>query len=535
MGMEALVSSDTFLFENFRFDRRGALFRRNDGAEAPVAIGSRALDILSVLVARAGEVVSKDEIAAVVWPGRIVEDSNLTVQITALRRVLDVGPSEGSCIQTIASRGYRFVAAVKRIEGRTLSGREPSAQLSEYPLPRLSIVVLPFVNLSYDPEQQYFADGITDDLTTDLSRLANMFVISRNTAFTYKDKRVDTKQIGRELGVRYVLEGSVRQSSGQIRVNAQLIDGETDAHLWAERFDREMGDLFALQNEITGRIAIALNLEITSREAARPTNNPDALDYILRARDAMYKLRSRDSLAEAISLFERALALDPQSFEAQTFLATALVSRVLDFGSSSEDADIHRAEELAIKAVAASPRSALAHFAKGEVLRVQRRCAEAIPEYEAALALNRNWVTALASIGRCKIFIGPIDEGIAAQERAIRLSPGDPNVWNWYFRIGQGHLLQSRIDDAVLWLERARNANPAPGFVRVYLASAYALKGETERAAGELAEARRLTGEGHWLSISELRAGSRFEAPAIRALSEATFLAGLRKAGVPDE
>jgi TolB-like protein/Flp pilus assembly protein TadD len=401
--------------------------------------------------------------------------------------------------------------------------------------PRLSIVVLPFANLSNDPEQGYFADGITEDLTTDLSRLPDMFVISRNTAFTYKDKRVDTKQIGRELGVRYVLEGSIRRSGCQVRVNAQLIDAESDAHLWAERFDHDTGDLFALQNEITSRIAIALDLEVTSREAARPTSNPDVLDYILRARAAMNKAVSRDSLAEAICLFERALALDPGSAEAQSFLASMLVSRVLDFGSSSADADIKRAEELAAKAVASSPRSGLAHFAKAQVLRVQRRSAEAIPEYEAALAVNPNWVTALASIGRCKIRIGPIEEGIEAQEQAIRLSPRDPSIWNWYFRIGEGYLLQSRIDDAILWLEKARNANPAPGFVRLYLASAYALKGATERAAGELADARRLSGEGSWPSIAMLRARSRYEAPTIRALSEATFLAGLRKAGMPEE
>ena len=161
------------------------------------------------------------------------------------------------------------------------------------PAPRLSIVVLPFANLSDDPEQQYFADGITEDLTTDLSRIADMLVISRNTAFTYRDKPINAKQIGRELGVRYVLEGSVQRSGNQVRINAQLIDAETDAHLWAERFDRDIGDLFALQNEITGRIAIALNLELIAAEAARPTEHPDALDYILRGRAAVFGSRHR--------------------------------------------------------------------------------------------------------------------------------------------------------------------------------------------------------------------------------------------------
>jgi TolB-like protein/class 3 adenylate cyclase len=181
--------------------------------------------------------------------------------------------------------------------------------------PRLSIVVLPFTNLSDDREQQYFVDGITEDLTADLSRITGMFVISRGTAFTYKDKRVDTKQIGRELCVRYVLEGSVRRLGNQIRISAQLIDAATDAHLWAERFDSDTVDLFALQNEITARIAGALDLELIGAETARPTEHPDALDYILRGRGAMSKPPSRDTHAEAISLFEHALAINPQSVD----------------------------------------------------------------------------------------------------------------------------------------------------------------------------------------------------------------------------
>jgi len=438
--MDTLTADEILLFEGFCLDRRaGGLFRVDEnGVLVPVAIGSRALDLLMLLVTRHGDLISKHEIMAAIWPGMIVEDSNLPTQISALRRVFDRGRSQGSFIQTVAGRGYRFVAPVRRTEGRPHSGRTLLLQLSERPLPRLSIIVIPFVNLGNDRAQQYFADGITDDLTTDLSRLPNMFVISRNTAFTYRDRRVDTKQIGRDLGVRYVLEGSVRRSGSQVRVNAQLIDAETDAHVWAERFDHDVGDLFALQNEITGRIAIALNLEVTIREAARPNDDPDALDYILRGRAALYKPQSPDSLAEAISLFELALALDLGSVEAQSYLAMALVTRVLNFGGTSTDADVSCAEGLAAKAVAASPRSALAHFAKAEVLRVQRRSAEAIPEYEATLTLNRNWVTAFASIGRCKIWIGPIEEGIAAQEQAIRLSPRDPNIWNWYFGLGKG-------------------------------------------------------------------------------------------------
>jgi adenylate cyclase len=261
--------------------------------------------------------------------------------------------------------------------------------------PRLSIVVLPFANLSNDPDQQYFADGITEDLTTDLSRLADMFVISRNTAFTYRNKPIDTRQIGRELGVRYVLEGSVRRSGSQLRVSAQLIDAATDAHLWAERFDSDTGNLFTLQNEITSRIAVALNIELTRREAARPTEHPDALDYILRGRAAYWKPNSREKWAETISLFERALTLDPQSVEAQSWLATALAVHVAEGYASSAYFENQRAEELVGKALAASPRNWFAHYAKGTLRRlVQHRCEEAIPEYEIVLALNPYWMNA---------------------------------------------------------------------------------------------------------------------------------------------
>jgi adenylate cyclase len=406
--------------------------------------------------------------------------------------------------------------------------------------PQLSIVVLPFTNLSDDREQQYFADGITEDLTTDLSRIAHMLVISRNTAFTYRNKPVDTKQIGRELGVRYVLEGSVRRSGNRVRINAQLIDAETDAHLWAERFDGDALDLFALQDEVTSRIAVALNLELVAAEAARPTAHPDARDYILRGRAARLRPNSREVCAEAISLFEHALALDPQSAEAQSLLASALMARVVAGMADSVSADIARAEGLAGQALAASPGNWLSHYAKGEVLRAQGRLEEAISEYETVLTFDRNQVEALAAIGRCKIFIGPIAEAIPAQEQAIRLSPRDPMIGFWYFRIGEAHLLQSHIDEAILWFERARNANPRIPFFHSHLASACALKGETERAAAALAEARKLATEGTYSSIARVRLRAsesqrRGARPEIRALYEATHFAGLRKAGMPEE
>jgi len=402
-------------------------------------------------------------------------------------------------------------------------------------VPRLSIVVLPFANLGNDPEQQYFADGITEDLTTDLSRIAGMFVISRNTAFTYRNKSADTRQIGRELGIRYVLEGSVRRLGNQIRINAQLIDTATDAHLWAERFDGNMSDLFVLQNEITGRIAVALGVELIAVEAARATDNPDALDYILQGRAAWLKPNSRESFAERVSMFERALTLDPQSAEAQSWLAWALVGRVLDNVTDSTVTDIARAEGLVAQALAGSPRNPTAHTARGQVLRAQGRWEEAIAEFETVLAINRNATIVLNILAGCKLSTGLIEEVIPLEERAIRLSPRDPMIGHFYRRIGQVHLLQSRTDEAILWLEKARSAIPKLSSTRALLASAYGLKGETNRAAAEVTEARRLSGDDRFSSLARLRTAQYWGVPKVRELFEATYFAGLRLAGVPEE
>jgi tetratricopeptide (TPR) repeat protein len=360
-------------------------------------------------------------------------------------------------------------------------------------------------------------------------------VISRNTAFTYRNKPVDTKQIGRELGVRYVLEGSVQRSGNQVRVNTQLIDAETDAHLWADRFDRNIGDIFALQNDIAGRIAVALDGVLIGAETSRPNDHPDALDYILRGRAALLRPLSRERYAEGIGLFERALALDPRSVEVQSRLASALVGRVLDEMSASGTADIARAEALIGQALVASPLSPPAHFAKGQLLRARGRCDEAIVEYETALASNRNWASALANIGRCKIYVGPIEEAPPLEEQAIRLSPLDPQIGVWYFRIGQAHLAQSRIDEAIVWLEKARSANPGLPYVHAWLAAGHALKGKTERAIAELAEARRLSVDGRYSSIAQVKTGGWWGVPKISTLFETTYFAGLRKAGVAEE
>ena len=275
---------DVFRFEGFRFDRVGDCLYRVNGSDVSefVPLGSRALALLAYLVERQGKLVSKDEIMKAVWRGGVVEEANLTVQISALRRVLDRDREQGSCIQTISGRGYRFVSAVQQTTAPSAAAVASTPRIGvpaqfdaggpnvlrpsgvsaaviapspPKPAPRLSIVVLPFANLSSDPEQEYFVDAITNVLTTDLSRIVNSFVISRTTAFTYKGKSLDVRHLGRDLGVRYVLEGSVRRLGEQVQVSVQLIDAESGSHVWSDRFGTDRANLAKAQSEITFRLA----------------------------------------------------------------------------------------------------------------------------------------------------------------------------------------------------------------------------------------------------------------------------------------
>jgi TolB-like protein len=485
----------------------------------PVEVGSRAFDILLALIDANGGVITKPELMDLVWPGTAVEENNLAVQIHALRRALG---EDRKLVMTVAGRGYRFVGEL----------RTERAQAETSPLPGLSIVVLPFTSLSDDREQQYFADGITEDLTTDLSRFADLMVISRQTAFAYRTKPADIKLLGRELGVRYVLDGSVRRLGDQIRVNAQLIDAEADIHLWAERFDGDTADLFALQNDITSRIAVALDVELVRAEIKRPTVRPNALNHVLRGR-ALYLGRAptRENYAGQVAEYEQALALDPDSPRAQGLLATTLTARVLDGMSDSIDGDIARSELLAEQALAAFPQGPLSHYAKAQVLRAHRRFMEAIAEYETVLALDRNWVFATAVLGFCKLMTGSIEEAIPAQERAIRMSPRDPSIWLFYFWTGLAHLLRSRVDEAIPWFEKARSANPEQPLPHAYLAASYGLRSEIPRAEAELSQARNLSGDDRFSSLTRLKAKGFFGVPE---LFETTYFGGLRKAGMAD-
>jgi adenylate cyclase len=336
--------------------------------------------------------------------------------------------------------------------------------------------------------------------------------------------------------VRYVVEGSLERSGNRVRVNAQLIDAATDTHLWAERFDREITDLFELQSEITGRIASTLNLELIAAEANRPVEHPDARDYIFRGKDFFFgRPPNRENYQNAISMYEHALRLDPQSAEAKTFLAIVLVNRVTTGLAASRTIDLARAEELTDEVLAAGTKIAGAHYAKGTVLRTKGRCDDAVPEFEAALAINPNAIGGLQGLGWCKLNTGSLDEVIPLAERAIRIGPRDPSIGFRYLMIGVVYGLQGREDEAIVWFNKARGTIAAVPGLWANLAAAHALRGDLADAAADLAEARRLSPDNQYSSIARMRMVGACGAPKVHELCEATYFAGLRKAGMPEE
>ena len=334
-----------------------------------------------------------------------------------------------------------------------------------------------------------------------------------------------------------MLEGSVQRSGNRVRVNAQLIAAETDAHLWAERFDRDMGDLLALQDEITRGIAGALNAELIAAEAARPTEHLDTLDYILRGRAVWSGWPTEENYAQAVRLFDQALALDPQCPWRRRLGWRMCCHSTLSANEPIEPpTTLHARRSWTSKALAASPRNSHAHYDKAQILRrAQGRCREAIPEYETVISLNPNFGSAYANLGWCKFLTGSIEDVIPLRKRPCASLPAAPSSTLCIYGLGR-HICRSRITKtrSAGW-RRPRNATLWPAEERSYLASAYALTGQNERAAVELAEARRMSPDDRYSSIARLRAVEHYGASKIRDLREATYFAGLRKAGMPEE
>ena len=399
--------------------------------------------------------------------------------------------------------------------------------------PRLSLVVLPFANLGGGVEQDYFVDGVTESLTTDLSRLFGAFVIARNTAFSYKGRSVDARQIGRELGVRYALEGSVQRGGERMRVNVQLIEAETGAHLWAERFDKPIADLFDMQDEIVARIANALTTEIVSAEARRAerTPNPDAIDLLFRGYDWINRGVHPEYLSSARDCFRRALEIDPGHVDLMVSLA--LVDTIAALTDAFEDGSerMAEAEKLVLRALALAPRNSMAHYCFGLVLLRTRRAERAIDEQKEALSLDPNLVFAHAHIGFAKIVLGRAEEAEAHIAEAMRLSPRDPGAYIWCEFLGVACLLLGRDQEAVSWLRKSVDLNRSYPVAQFNYAAALALVGRIEEAR---AETRTGLARAPEFTIRRYREGAFSDNPTYLAQRE-RICQGMRLAGAPEE
>ena len=464
-------------------------------------------------------------------PGAIClsEDAYRQVKGRLDLAVSDLGPTQ---LKNIAEpiRIYSL-----RVGHAAQARRAPSPAPEKSTPPRLSVVVLPFANLGGGPEQEYFVDGVTESLTTDLSRIRGAVVIGRNTAFTYKGKAVDLKQIGRELNVRYALEGSVQRGGDRMRVNVQLIDAETGSHLWAERFDKPLADLFDMQDEIVARLAGALNAQLVAAEARRAEQapNPNSIDLYFQGLAWANRGPTPDNLAQARSFYDRALTADPDHVDAlvQSGAADALAGATLT--ATDPMAAFFAAEAKLTRALSVVPDHALGHMWLGFVDVCTKRGEMGIAESEHALALDRNLAPAHASIGIGKSFIGRAEETEAHIVEALRLSPRDMFAFTWMHVAGAAKNQLSSWEAAVAWFRRSIQANRSYPYPHFALGAALA-------QLGRLDEARSAVKAGVALNPSFTLSSARAlwtafsDDPTYLAQVEPT-LDGLRKAGLPKE
>ena len=403
--------------------------------------------------------------------------------------------------------------------------------------PRLSIAVLPFSNLTGDTAHDYLGDIITEELTTSLARIPHSFVIARSTAFTYKGKAVDVRQLGRELGVRYVLEGSQELGGNRVRVNAQLIDTNTGAHLWADQFDADRTDLLDMQDEIVTRLSRALEIRLLEVEAAHIARahpaDMDANQLAMRCEAVL--LNSQPGSAEAeqgYDLCERALERDDRNVRALVSLSFKFIDRTLTVQSLDRDADIRRADDMVSKALAIDPNAYAVHFAKAEILVAQGRFDEAIVEAERSLALNPSFVSAYGALSTASSFLGRPQDAIDYADKAMRLSPRDPLMYVFYLEKGFALSLLRRDDQAIDWLRRAVAAAPQWPLPQALLAAALSLTGHDAEAHDALKRYLSLSATTA-KTIAQWRGQQPSNNPVFSAYA-ARLIEGLRNAGLPE-
>jgi TolB-like protein/tetratricopeptide (TPR) repeat protein len=474
-----MEQQETLRFGRFEVRRRQSELLA-DGK--PVELGSRAFDILLALIDGAGMLVTKSKLIERGWPGLAVEENNVQVQIHALRRALG---RDRNLIQTVAGRGYRFVGELSA-GTHTLEG----------PGPPLSIIVLPFHNVRRDPSLDYIVDGITESLITDISRaLPGSFVVSRTTSFTYRDRAMDARRIGREVGVRYVLDGSVLLDEDLARVNAELIDTLTDGQLWSDRFDKERSDLLTVQDEIVARLSRSVGLQVIDAQAKRSikSKSAEAVDFVMRGWAVMNRPSTKESLIHARALFEQALSLDPHNVDALAQIATILVFEVANGCYDDGRAErLARADALLAEVLAKDPNSIAALRARATLLRTRGSLREAISAAAAAITCNPGEPRAYNEMGLSWLYLGELEEAIQCFGKASRIAPRDPSSWVWMSGLGRAQIALGQYADAVQSLYVAVAANPKAFDSHAFLAAACALAGRHEEARVALNECQRL-------------------------------------------
>jgi TolB-like protein len=509
-----------YAFGQYRLDvAAGILFR---GAE-PVALGQRAVTLLQILVEGAGNPISKDRLIESAWPGLAIEESNLAVQISALRRVFAEEPGGDGWIETLPRRGYRYVGpvAVKEQGNQGATGNE---QPTLAPPDKPSLAVMPFTDMSGDPEQEYFADGIVEDIITGLSRIKWLFVIARNSSFIYKGQAVNVGRVGRELGVRYVLEGSVRKVGERVRVSGQLVETETSVHLWSERYDRRLEDVFALQDEITLNVVGAIEPSLREAEIERikrkRPENLDAYDLVLRALPHVFL---PEEAAKAVPLLERALTLEPDYAGAHGYLAWCHQILFVRGGyhKESHDAAIRHARA----ALSYGRDDATALALGGCVISIiEHDRATAFEALEQALAISPSSSFALFCGATALAYAGEAERGIHWAERALRISPFDRMNHLSYGALAIAHFLRGRYDEAAHAGRRSVRAIPSSSVTRSVLAAALAKLGRIEEAKAVALQVLALDPS---FSAARLCAAIGLPAPLAEPMTDAWTTAGL--------
>ena len=515
-----------YLFDNISVDTGRRELRQHGELRA---VEPQVFDLLEYLIRNRDRVVSREDLLVGVWNGRIVSESTIASRINAVRTAIGDNGEDQRLVRTVLRKGIRFVGAVReepRPEATTtVTAAEQSRSVLSLP-DRPSIAVLPFTNMGSDTEQDYFADGISEDIITALSKLRWFFVIARNSSFTYKGRAVDIRQVGHELGVRYVLEGSVRKGGGRVRISVQLIDAETGKHLWADRYDRDLTDIFALQDEITKKVVAAIEPKLLEAEGTRLQHRSPrdfgAWDMLIRANSLFWRLTKDESQA-AIAVLRQLVERYPLYAAAHSMLAFfLLVSR--QGGWHMMEPQVTQAATLAARAVELDDSDPWAHLALGFVAFTRRRTDEAVEEFQRALDLNPNFAAAHGFLGCTLAFDARSDQAIDHTEQAIRMSPHDPQNALLNAALAAAHYQAGRYADAVGFGRRAiQQRFELTNGHRIYVAS-LAQAGRIDEARAALARLQELHPEN---SIAWIERNVPYTPGPM-----AKFLEGFRKAGL---